>query len=671
MRVSGLIRGRSVPRAKRRRHRLFDHLESRIVPTTTVFLDFGLGLPAAGLDMTVPAIRNIDGTNTGPDLRGFGMPNTLQDTHTVRFSRLNHDWDGDGDTDDADIEALRDAVLLIARRELAPFDVDVRVAAAGSDADIQARLHDNDPGGPTANAFGENDAYVLIATAMTTAFDGATMQSVGTVTSLAGIAAGADLFAQMGNDVDELALTFADAVLASTVATGGLNINARLAFRIAYTAVHEAAHTFTLRHTAGDAPNTADQRALSSGDAIRFGSTTRETNNIVTRFVLPLRAAENPGLTNDNYTTLATDMDIAPADADRDGVPDFAYVTGTGAHDRITLTNAGGGGVNVQVQAFREAAMINQIGLANYNFTLHTDTEGLIVVDSSVGDDEVVVNADIAASFLIRGGDGADEVILRGSATNAITAFTFKGEGGNDLLTIDLAAGNQVSGIDVDGGPGDDVLNGGTGVDTVTVEADDVGGDTIVVNAAGTQSTGVGTDMLAGFERMLLLGSPGNDTLTNNSSLPATLNGGAGSDVLTGGLGTDQVTIEADNVADTIVVNAAGNQSTGAGTDTLTRIERVLLLGSVGNDTLTNNSSLPATLNGRAGDDLLTGGLGTDQATIEGDDVGDTIVVNAAGTQSTGVGTDTLIRIERILLLGGDGNDTLTNNSTLPARRGR
>src|SRR5262245_36479763 len=51
-----------------------ENLEDRLVPTTTLFIDFGLALPAAGLPLSVnaplvgPSLRDLVGPNTGPDL---------------------------------------------------------------------------------------------------------------------------------------------------------------------------------------------------------------------------------------------------------------------------------------------------------------------------------------------------------------------------------------------------------------------------------------------------------------------------------------------------------------------------------------------------------------------------------------------------------------------------
>src|SRR5262249_30017139 len=69
-------------RGRRRRPEL-EHLEDRLVPTTTLFLDFGEGLPSAGLTLTVRQLRD---TLNGPDLTQTNITPTgggLSNTDTV------------------------------------------------------------------------------------------------------------------------------------------------------------------------------------------------------------------------------------------------------------------------------------------------------------------------------------------------------------------------------------------------------------------------------------------------------------------------------------------------------------------------------------------------------------------------------------------------------------
>src|SRR5262245_24649294 len=79
-------------------------LEERVVMTTTVFLDFGLGLPGGQSDAmyagrpiqstTLPILREIafDGQDTGPDLTN--APFSLDAGQFVWLNRLSVDFNG-------------------------------------------------------------------------------------------------------------------------------------------------------------------------------------------------------------------------------------------------------------------------------------------------------------------------------------------------------------------------------------------------------------------------------------------------------------------------------------------------------------------------------------------------------------------------------------------------
>src|SRR5262245_41719127 len=82
-------------------------LEDRVVLTTTLYLDLGLNLPAAGLQMTVQQLRDINGGNTGPNLNDSTLDNGgYADDQVMTFTRFNFDYDGDGTANAADTVAL-------------------------------------------------------------------------------------------------------------------------------------------------------------------------------------------------------------------------------------------------------------------------------------------------------------------------------------------------------------------------------------------------------------------------------------------------------------------------------------------------------------------------------------------------------------------------------------
>jgi hypothetical protein len=471
----------------------YESLEDRDMLTTTLFLDFGAGIGMGNfLNTTVADFRNID----GPGLNGFGtgsdLTSRLGSSGSLDFTPLAYDFNGDSLINNGDISALADAVVPLVQRALEPFDILVQVATAASLADAVTTLHLND-----GDSSGQNDAYSWVIAAFSDAIGGG---SVGDTLSeedfpwadggdgfgLFGIAAGDDLFTQTGNNQDEAALTFSDFIMSQTTGTPGTALfNQNLAQRLAYTATHEAFHTFSYVHT-------ADGGNLSNGDVIRNGASVlaRESPFIVTRFDLTHQSI--PVSEPDNYLLAVNDPDIGLRDSDFDGTPDLAYITGTGAFDRITVTldNVDPTKVNVVVDAFnnRTSAFANPptlgsgyLGTNSYSIDLTSDTEGLILIDSSLSDDRIIVDARIPASFKIRTNTGNDRVDLVGNGASALGTFEYFGEVGNDEFFMDFRTGDPLPAIG-------NTFNfvGGSGTDNA-----------LVIEASGTQRTAYFVDTLA------------------------------------------------------------------------------------------------------------------------------------------------------------------------------
>lgn len=618
--LSGYFNGQ--PRRLRRRQAArkgtgVESLEARTLLTSTFFVDFGTAIPAAGMSSTVGEFLNID----GPGADGWGTGSNLvgraglESGDQLDYQALQYDFNGDSVIDVNDAIALQDAVLPIIERELAPFDIDVMAVGASSLLDATNSLQSNDTGMPGFDGYGENDVYSVVmelsSPAITTSGG-----SVGNAAGLFGVAARQDLYSGVGNAHDEATLTFADTIFSSTSGVAGTaEFNENLAHRLAYTIVHEGMHTYSLLHTKG---LTTGEQMLSNGDAIRHGSGTRETDNIVTRFDLQLHGSSTMVNT---YDVLAADADIGLRDTDRDGVPDFAYVTGTGAHDRITLTDLGGGVTSVQIDAYLDSEMTDLIRSDSYTITQGVDTEGLIVIDSSVNDDEVLVDAAVTANVMVRGGDG-DDLIQGGSGNDRLF-----GEDGNDVIY---------------GGAGHDVLFGQDGDDDLFGEA---GNDRLMAHAGNDRLYGgTGYDgLLGGDGEDLLEGGSGSDFLDGGIG-DDVLHGQLGNDVLVGGIGNDHLFGHAGNdwmfglAGNDLIVGGLGNDRAwgDAGND--------LIFGGQGNDQL----------DGGAGDDFLHGGSGNDR--LRGR-AGNDRLYGSSGHDviSGGAGND--------LMSGGDGNDFLSGGS--------
>ncbi len=295
------------------------------------------------------------------------------------------------------------------------------------------------------------------------------------------------------------------------------------------------------------------------------------------------------------------------------------------------------------------------------------------------GETNDLLNGD-AGNDSMDGGEG-DDILLGGS-----DADTLNGGNGND--TVDGQGGNDLA----NGGAGDDNLiwNGiGDGIDTLTSTA---GADTVTINGTslantfvigktsdslmriseGTASivvsnlvtnvvlnTGNGNDTvrindLRGVSAALVIvnGDGGNDVINASTAIPGgirlRMNGGDGSDSITGSLGND--TIDGGDGDDSLnggtgndtMIGGAGNDrlNGGAGNDRE--------LGGDGNDTLLGSDGNDI-LNGDAGNDYLDGGNNDDVLT--GDADSDSLIGgNGNDSLSGGTGTDSLT--------GGLGNDT-------------
>ena len=248
-------------------------------------------------------------------------------------------------------------------------------------------------------------------------------------------------------------------------------------------------------------------------------------------------------------------------------------------------------------------------------------------------------------------------------------ALDLSGGGGPDFLRG--GSGNDT----LDGGPGNDGLFGGMGLDTATY-ADAPSGVTVSLLLNTQQNTGgAGTDFLYSIEN--LTGSAFADTLTGLAT-GSTLTGGAGNDLLIGGVGND--TFNGGAGVDTVsyagagaavhvsLLNSAAQNTVGAGTDTLTSIEK--LVGSLYADTLTAGTAGSTLNGGNGGDDLLSGpgsdilngGGASDFADYALATAGVTVNLTTAGFQNTvGAGSDELVSIEKVV--GSGFSDTITGDA--------
>jgi Ca2+-binding RTX toxin-like protein len=289
-------------------------------------------------------------------------------------------------------------------------------------------------------------------------------------------------------------------------------------------------------------------------------------------------------------------------------------------------------------------------------------TSGSIRLELSAGPDVLVLTDTQGDLF----GDGDFDDFSFG-----ILPITVFGRAGDDRLDASQMTRTTL----LDGGPGDDILAGGSGPDrfdqgNVANGADQISGgggtDTVVyrlrrtavqiamdgVTPSGELSGGVPVEGdLIGADVEMAEGGPGDDVLLGND-LDNTLQGLNGNDLLDGAGGNDTLRgLDGDDE----LVGGDGNDVLIAlsGDDFLDGGEGDDLLdGSMGNDELV----------GGAGDDDLVGGAGDNR--LQGGDGDD----NLTGSSTIdfldgGAGNDVLTGLAgNDELIGGEGNDVLNGN---------
>ena len=273
------------------------------------------------------------------------------------------------------------------------------------------------------------------------------------------------------------------------------------------------------------------------------------------------------------------------------------------------------------------------------------------VLEGGAGDDTIIGSGLDIASYRHAAAGVTVNLVLSTQDTIGAGIDTMSGIAGllgsahDDVLT-----GNGIANT-IEGGLGNDQLDGGGGIDTVHYASAPAG---VVVSLAetGAQDTrGAGIDTLVRFEN--LTGSAYDDIL----------GGDAGDNRLNGGAGDDQASYAAAGGAVAIDLRLTGPQDTGFGTDTLISIEG--LIGSAFDDVLVGNAA-DNRIEGGAGNDQLDGGTGFDIADYATAAAGVTVSLQLVGPQDTiGAGRDALYNFEGLSgsafadTLNGDRNDNI------------
>lgn len=356
-------------------------------------------------------------------------------------------------------------------------------------------------------------------------------------------------------------------------------------------------------------------------------------------------------LAGDGTDTIVTSLDVFRLPA---GVENLVYVGGgdfTGTGNGLDNIITGGGGDDVLNGGGGADRLEGGEGGDRYI----VDDAGDVVVDSgATGTDRVEstitygLGGDIE-NLLLRGtgringtGNALDNAMTGNTAANTLDGGDgddrLSGLGGNDKLIGGAGADR------LDGGTGDDRMYGGLGddiyvVDSVGDTVSEAGGggydlvraavsftlnsglDDLILNTdTATDGTGntLANTITGGAGDNILSGLGGNDVLSGGLGNDR-LDGGSGDDILRGGAGDDTYVVDSYNDLviestgggiDTVVYGGSGNHYTMAA-----HIENAVLAdstaGHVRGNTLDNaiiGSIAPDTIEGGAGDDILTGG---------------------------------------------------------------
>jgi Ca2+-binding RTX toxin-like protein len=284
-------------------------------------------------------------------------------------------------------------------------------------------------------------------------------------------------------------------------------------------------------------------------------------------------------------------------------------------------------------------------------------------LDGGAGNDTMVGGDGNDTYHVDAAGDRIHEMVVNSSQDKVITSVNYTLANTN-LEILELAGIGNLNGTGNTGNntiianSGNNVMNGGDGIDTLSYEKAATAVSVNLSLAAAQATGGSGSDTVSNFEN--LIGGAAGDTLKGNT-LDNRIDGGLGADTMTGFAGNDTYLV--DNAADSLVEAAAGGTDTvetGLAHTLATNVENLTLTGSSwvngtgnasvniilgnsgnnllsglgGNDTLKDNVySGNDTLDGGTGADSMEGGYGSDTYYV--DNAGD--IVTEVQDYSTGI----------------------------------
>jgi Ca2+-binding RTX toxin-like protein len=366
----------------------------------------------------------------------------------------------------------------------------------------------------------------------------------------------------------------------------------------------------------------------------------------------------------------------------------------------------GGSGTDTVSYALASAGVRVSLALAGAQATGGSGSDSLALIENLIGsahDDRLggnalwnVLDGGLGADTL-EGGDGSDTYMVDSALDVIVETNVDIKSGGNDWVQFRLASytlsatlenavilsggaanlfGNAANNILI-AGNGDNRINGGSGVDTVSYER--AGGAVSVdLSISAAQQTGSsGSDTLTLIEN--LTGSAFSDSLRGNG-LWNWIDGGAGADLMEGGAGSDTYVV--DDVGD-VVIEAAGAAGSANSDWVYSRLASYTLGEHVENGAI--DIAGAASLFGNAldnilmsglGDNLLDGKGGIDGVSYQRASAAVTVSL-LSNTATGGTGNDSLVSIENLigssfndLLIGDGGNNDIRGGSGSDTIRG-
>ncbi|MBX3417990.1 MAG: hypothetical protein KF851_10335 [Pirellulaceae bacterium] len=422
-------------------------LEDRSLLAAFLFVDFGDNFPGGALNTTTGAFNLIAGA-VNPNDQIWGPATALTDS-SENYSPANPLRLLSAPIFEAD----RAYIMNLTRRAFLPLDVNVveltaepqtlsdgRVVAGARESNLSDVVTMLRSGNPASR-----DGYVFVTPAIVApglasefVYDG--------VTRLGGVAPSSDVVsgANLRNDV---AFTFTQ--------RDGLNTNR---VHVAQTIVHEGGHLFGVDHAITNFSNNPATTLFHEAEVMSY--VTKDPSFMFTRYPMIRGEDNSPELSNSvfvspvNYNDLAsqnsnnTIFDQLRNDPNVGANPNFAFVSGTGAHDIITLTK-NGNFANVTVQAFADVNYVNAITVPGQTTSVYSYTIPLtntILIYAGGGNDRIIVDADLGVDIQVEGMRGSDELIVRGKGV-ATATYTPGNTGGIGLdLVQDLRGELRING---------------------------------------------------------------------------------------------------------------------------------------------------------------------------------------------------------------------------------